>query len=68
MGCLDVGLIHEPPITRTVPSEAGRIREQGPEPLHPPTVITSAGNWKPAKADRDTRTERQRVESLTDPS
>jgi hypothetical protein len=32
----DVGLIDEPPVTRRVPSKAGRFSEQRREPLHPP--------------------------------
>jgi hypothetical protein len=35
-GDLDVGLIHEPPITGSVPAGAGGVREQRCEPLHPP--------------------------------
>ena len=33
---LDVGLVDEPPVAGRVPGEAGGIREQGREPLHPP--------------------------------
>ena len=32
---LDVGLVDEPPVTRRVPGEAGRIGQQRREPLHP---------------------------------
>jgi hypothetical protein len=32
---LHVGLVNEPPITRTMPVETGRVREQACEPVHP---------------------------------
>ena len=35
-GDLDVGLIHEPPVTGGVPHQPGGVGEQRGEPLHPP--------------------------------
>src|SRR5204863_2813353 len=32
---LDVGLVHEPAVTRCVPSKPGRVGQQRGEPLHP---------------------------------
>lgn len=34
-GDLDVGLVHEPPVTRGVTGRAGRVDELGSERLHP---------------------------------
>jgi hypothetical protein len=33
--CQVRGLVDEPPVARTMPGEAGRIRQQWGEPLHP---------------------------------
>jgi hypothetical protein len=34
-GDLDVGLVHEPPVTWRVPTRSGRVDQQRGEPLHP---------------------------------